>query len=204
MSLCEVVECNEVSPEPPLLQTKQSHLPQLIRLVLQTLQQFCCSSLDMFQGLNVFLVVRDSKLNTILKVRPHLSAKYKGMITSLLLLGTLFLNAGQDGIGPLGHLGTLLARVQLSVNQYPNVLFLCAVFQPLYSKPVAWPGVVVTKVKDVTLVSIELHPTGFISVIQPVKISLSGLLSPKQIDTYCQLGVICICIVNCKFTYVLT
>ena len=41
-SLQEVVECNEVSPEPPLLQTKQSQLPQLllIRIVLQTPHQF--------------------------------------------------------------------------------------------------------------------------------------------------------------------
>jgi len=63
--LQEVVECNEVSSEPPLLQTEQSQLPQLllIRLVFQTPYQFCCPSLDMFQGLNIFLVVRDPKLN---------------------------------------------------------------------------------------------------------------------------------------------
>ena len=63
-------ECNEASPGPPLLQTKQSQLPQLffIRLVLQTPHQFCCPSLDMFQGLNVLLVVRGPKLNTILEV----------------------------------------------------------------------------------------------------------------------------------------
>ena len=72
-SLQEVAECTEVSLEPPLLQTKQSQLPQqlLIRPVLQTPHQFCCFSLDTFQGLNVFLVVRGSKLSTVLKVRPH-------------------------------------------------------------------------------------------------------------------------------------
>ena len=50
-SLQEVAECNEVSPEPPLLQTKQSQLPQLLlkRLVLQTPHQFCCPSLDTYQ-----------------------------------------------------------------------------------------------------------------------------------------------------------
>ena len=44
-SLQEVVECNEVSSEPPLLQTEQSRLPQLllIRLVLQTPHRFCCA-----------------------------------------------------------------------------------------------------------------------------------------------------------------
>ena len=72
-SLQEAVECSEVSSEPPLLQTEQSQLPQLllIRLVLQTPHQFCCPSLDTFQGLNVFLVLRGPKPNALLEVRPH-------------------------------------------------------------------------------------------------------------------------------------
>ena len=47
-----VIESDKVSPEPPLLQTKQSQFPQLllIRLVLQTPYQLCCPSLDMLQG----------------------------------------------------------------------------------------------------------------------------------------------------------
>jgi len=63
-SLQEVVEYNEVSPEPPLLQTEESQLPQplLIRLVFQTPDQFCCPSLDIFQGPSVFLVGRGPKL----------------------------------------------------------------------------------------------------------------------------------------------
>ncbi|KAK4825181.1 hypothetical protein QYF61_024661 [Mycteria americana] len=49
-----VVESDEVSPQPPLLQAKQSQLPQLllIRLVLQTLHQLRCPSLDTLQHLN--------------------------------------------------------------------------------------------------------------------------------------------------------
>ena len=72
-SLQEVVECNEVSPEPPLLQTKQSQLSHLLlkRFVVQTPHQLCCPSLKMLQDLNVFLVVRGPKLNTVLKVWPH-------------------------------------------------------------------------------------------------------------------------------------
>ena len=68
-----VVESDKVSPQPPFLQAKQPQFPQplLIRLVLQTLHQLRCPSLDMFQDLNVFLVVRGPKLNTELKVRPH-------------------------------------------------------------------------------------------------------------------------------------
>ena len=58
-----------------LLQTKQPQLPQLFPVtpVLQTPNQIYCPSLDMLQGLNVFLVVRDSKLNTVLEVHPHQS-----------------------------------------------------------------------------------------------------------------------------------
>ena len=53
-SIQVVVESNKVSPQPPLLQTKQSQLPQtlLIRLALHTLHQLCCPSLDMLQQLS--------------------------------------------------------------------------------------------------------------------------------------------------------
>ena len=56
-SLQVVVESDKVFPEPPLLQTKQSQLPELlpVRLVLQTPHQLCCPSLDMLQSLSVFL-----------------------------------------------------------------------------------------------------------------------------------------------------
>ena len=37
----------------------------------------------------------------------------------------------QDAVGLLGHLGMLLAHVQLAVNQYPQVLFFQAALQPL-------------------------------------------------------------------------
>ncbi|KAK4820013.1 hypothetical protein QYF61_017392 [Mycteria americana] len=68
-----VVESDNVSPEPPFLQAKQPQLPQplLIRLLLQTLHQLRCPSLDMLQHLNVSLVLRGPKLNTVFEVRPH-------------------------------------------------------------------------------------------------------------------------------------
>jgi len=67
-SLQLVVESDKVSPQPPLLQTEQPQLPQLllIRLVLQTPHQPRCPPL---QPLNVFLVVRGPKLTTVLKVQ---------------------------------------------------------------------------------------------------------------------------------------
>jgi len=69
------VESNKVSPQPPLLETKQLRFPQplLIRLVLQTPHQPHCPSLVMVQHLNVLLVVRGPKQNTATsnKVTPH-------------------------------------------------------------------------------------------------------------------------------------
>ncbi|KAK4827249.1 hypothetical protein QYF61_015696 [Mycteria americana] len=68
-----VVESNKVSPQPPFLQAKQPQFPQplLTGLVLQTLHQLRCPSLDTLQPLNVSLVVRGPKLNTGFEVRPH-------------------------------------------------------------------------------------------------------------------------------------
>ncbi|KAK4827059.1 hypothetical protein QYF61_013700 [Mycteria americana] len=58
-------------------QAKQPQFPQLllIRLVLQTLHQLRCSSLDTLQHLNVLLAVRGPKLNTVFKafdMVPHI------------------------------------------------------------------------------------------------------------------------------------
>ncbi|KAK4823575.1 hypothetical protein QYF61_003579 [Mycteria americana] len=52
-------------------QAKQSQLPQplLIRLLLQTLHQLRCPSLDTLQYLNVSLVVGGPKLNTVFEIR---------------------------------------------------------------------------------------------------------------------------------------
>ncbi|KAK4806931.1 hypothetical protein QYF61_012652 [Mycteria americana] len=64
-----VVESNKVSPQPPFLQAKQPQFPQplLIRLLLQTLHQLRCPSLGTLQHLNVLLVLRGPKLNTVFK-----------------------------------------------------------------------------------------------------------------------------------------
>ena len=94
------------------------------------------------------------------------------MIPSLLLAGKAISDTSQDAIGLLGHLGTLLAHVQLSVDQYSKVCCLYTVFQPLCPKPVALPGVVVAAVQDLALDLVELLPTGLSPAIQPVQIPL--------------------------------
>ncbi|KAK4806962.1 hypothetical protein QYF61_027329 [Mycteria americana] len=94
-----VVDSNKVSPQPPFLQAKQSQFPQplLIRLVLQTLHQLHWPSLDTLQHLNVLLVVRRPKLNTVLEGHNHFPSP----------AGHTISDTSQDAIGLLGHLGTL-------------------------------------------------------------------------------------------------
>jgi len=119
-----VVESEKVYPQPPLLQTKQPHFPQplLIRLVLQTLHQPRCPSLDMLQQLNALLVLRRPKLNTVLQVRPH-QCRVQGHDHLSTPAGHIIPETSQDAVVLLGHLGTLLAHVQLAVDQHPKVLF---------------------------------------------------------------------------------
>ncbi|KAK4820222.1 hypothetical protein QYF61_021727 [Mycteria americana] len=125
-----VVESDKVSPQPPLLQTKQSQFPQplLIRLVLQTLHQLCCPSLDTLQHLNVSLVVRGPKLNTVFKCRVQGDHHFPSPA------GHAIFDTSQDAIGFLGHLGTLLAHVQrLSTTTHSPLIQ--AVQVPLQSLP---------------------------------------------------------------------
>ena len=66
------VESNKVSSEPLLLYAKQPQSLQLLLLrpVLQILHQLGYPSLDALWDLNVFLVVRGLKLNTVFKMWP--------------------------------------------------------------------------------------------------------------------------------------
>ncbi|KAK4810059.1 hypothetical protein QYF61_007223 [Mycteria americana] len=187
-----VVESNKVSPQPPLLQAKQPQFPQplLVRLLLQTLHQLRCPSLDTLQQLNVLLVMRGSKLNTVFEVWPH-QCRVQGHDHFLSPAGHAISDTSQDAIGFLGHLGTLLAHVQLADNQHPQVLFHPAAFQPLFPRPVVLHGVVVTQVQDPTLGLVEPHTIDLSPSIQPVQVPLQSLPTLQQINTPTQLGVIC-------------
>ncbi|KAK4816266.1 LOW QUALITY PROTEIN: hypothetical protein QYF61_014338 [Mycteria americana] len=163
-----VVGSKKVSPQPPFLQPKQPQLPQplLIRL---TLHQLRCPSLDTLQHLNVSLVGRGPKLNTVFEVRPH-QRQVQGHDHCPSPAGHAIFHTSQDAIGFFGHLGTLLAHIQAAVNQHSQVLLCRAAFQPLFPKPVALHGV---------------------AVAQPVQVPLQSLPTLKQINTPAQLGVIC-------------
>ncbi|KAK4812344.1 LOW QUALITY PROTEIN: hypothetical protein QYF61_017121 [Mycteria americana] len=140
-----VVESDEVSPEPPFLQAKQPQFPQPlpISLVLQTLDQLHCPSLDTLQHLNVSLGW-NPKLHTVFEVWPH-QCRVQGDDHFPSPAGHTVSDTSQDAIGFLGHLGTLLAHNQAAIDQYPQVLLCQAAFQPLFPKPVALHGVVVTQ-----------------------------------------------------------
>ncbi|KAK4820755.1 hypothetical protein QYF61_006095 [Mycteria americana] len=162
-----VVESNKVSPQPPFLQAKQ---PQLR-----------CPSLDTLQHLNVSLVVRGPKLNTVFERRVQGHDHFPSPA------GHAIFDTSQDAIGFLGHLGTLLAHIQAAVNQHPQVLLCQAAFQPLFPKPVVLHGVIGTQVQDLALSLVEPHTIDLGPSIQPVQ----NLPTLKQINTAAQLGVVC-------------
>ncbi|KAK4830691.1 hypothetical protein QYF61_012860 [Mycteria americana] len=180
------------APSMEVFKAKQPQLPQLIliRLVLQTLHQLRCPSLDTLQHLNVSLVVGGPKLNTGFEVQPH-QCQVQGHDHCPSPAGHTIFYTGQDAIGFLGHLGTLLALIQPAVNQHPQVLFCLAAFQPLFPKPAALHGVAVAQVQDLALGLVKPHTIDLGPSIQPVQVPLQSLPTLKQINTPTQLGVIC-------------
>ncbi|KAK4811904.1 hypothetical protein QYF61_017428 [Mycteria americana] len=103
----DIVESDEVSPQPPFLQAEQPQLPQPlpISLVLQTLPQLRCPSLDTLQPLNVSLVVGGPTLNTAFEVQPY-QCRVQGHDHFSSPAGHTVSDTSQDAIGRLGHLGT--------------------------------------------------------------------------------------------------
>ncbi|KAK4817079.1 hypothetical protein QYF61_027910, partial [Mycteria americana] len=174
---------NKVSPQPPFLQAEQPQFPQPlpISLVLQTLHQLRCPSLDTLQPLNVSLGVRGPTLNTVFEGHDHCPSP----------AGHAIFDTSQDAVGFLGHLGTLLAHIQVAVNQHSQVLFRLAAFQPLFPKPVALHGVAVAQVQDLALGLVKPHTIDLSPSIQPVQVPLQSLPTLQQINTPTQLGVIC-------------
>ncbi|KAK4821882.1 hypothetical protein QYF61_004398 [Mycteria americana] len=171
---------------------KQPQFPQplLIGLLLQTLHQLRCPSLDTLQHLNVSLVVRGPKLNTVFEVRPH-QCRVQGHDHFPSPAGHAIFDTSQDAIGFLGHLGTLPAHIQLAVDQHPQVLLCLAAFQPLFPKPVALHGVAVAQVQDLALGLVKPHTIDLGPSIQPVQVPLQSLPTLQHLDIPAQFGVIC-------------
>jgi len=110
----------------------------------------------MLQHLNVLLVVTGPKLNTVFKVQPH-QCQLQGDDPLPSPAGHTILDTSQDAIGLLGtcDLGTLPAHIQPAADHHPQVLFHQASFQPLFPKPVALRGLVLTQVQDLAFSLME-------------------------------------------------
>ncbi|KAK4810949.1 hypothetical protein QYF61_013357 [Mycteria americana] len=133
---------------------------------------------------------RGQKVNTVFEVRPH-QCRVQGHDHFPSPAGHTIPDTSQDAVGFLGHLGTLLAHIQVAVNQHPQVLFCRAAFQPLFPKPVALHGVVVAQVQDPALSLVKPHTIDLGPSIQPVQVPLQSLLTLKEINTPTQCGVVC-------------
>ncbi|RMC01172.1 hypothetical protein DUI87_22263 [Hirundo rustica rustica] len=127
-TLQEVVESDKVS-ESPLLQAKQPQFPQsfLTGFVFQAPHQPRCPPLDVLKDLNVPPKLRGPELDTALEVWPH-QCRVQGKNDLPGPAGHPIPDPGQDAIGPLGHLGTLLAHVQPAIDQYPQFSLPAAAF----------------------------------------------------------------------------
>ncbi|RMC19236.1 hypothetical protein DUI87_03842 [Hirundo rustica rustica] len=79
--------------------------------------------LDVLKHLNVLPELRGPELDTALKVWPH-QCRVQGQNELPAPAGHAIPDPGQDAPGPIGHLGTLLAHVQLVINQKPQDFFL--------------------------------------------------------------------------------
>ncbi|KAJ7410366.1 integral membrane protein dgcr2 idd [Pitangus sulphuratus] len=96
-------------------------------------------------------------------------------------------DTGQDATGLLGHLGTLLAHVQLLSISTPRF----SAAGQLSSHSVALHWVVVTHVFHLLeLGLVEPHTIGLRPSIQPVQIPLQTLPALQQTNTPTRLGVI--------------
>ncbi|KAK4816620.1 hypothetical protein QYF61_019319 [Mycteria americana] len=125
-----------------------------------------------------------------IQVRPH-QCRVQGHDHFPSRAGHAIFDTHQDAILFLGHLGTLLAHIQLAVDQDPQVLSCRAAFQPLFPKPVALHGVAMAQVQDLALGLLKPHTIDLGPLIQPVQIPVQSLPTLQQINTPAQLGVIC-------------
>lgn len=103
-------------------------------------------------------------------------------------------HTSQDGTGILGHLGTLLAHVQLAVNQH-NKFFSdtqissnasCSLYHSMGLLGPKCRTQDLALLSAILLILISLGPS-----IQPIQISLQSFPTLHQINTAAQLDVIC-------------
>jgi len=147
--------------------------------VLHKLYSSIALLLNIVQGLDVFLIVRSPQLNRVLETRPHQNLTQRDDHLPA-PAGCTISNTSQDASGLLGHLGTLLAQGQPSIDQHTHNLFIHVVLQLLCPNPVAIHG---TKMQHTALGLIEAHTIGFSLLILSVQIPPEALPTLRQINS---------------------
>ena len=110
------------------------------------------------------------------------SAEYRGSITALVLLATLFLIQARMLLAFLGHPSTLLAHVQPSVNLHPQGPFPPGSFPATLPQACSAVWGCCDPSAGLALLLVELHTIGLTQTAQPVQIPLQNLPALKEIS----------------------
>lgn len=84
-------------------------------------------SLDVIQHLHIVPIASGPELNTVLKMWPQ-QCQVQADDRLPVSAGHNAASTSQDAISFLGHLGTLLTHIQLTVNQHSQVLLQVTAF----------------------------------------------------------------------------
>ncbi|KAK4830883.1 hypothetical protein QYF61_013812 [Mycteria americana] len=141
-------------------------------------------------GVHVFPVLRTPELDAVLQVGSHQS-RVEGQNHLPRPAGHASFDAAQDTVGLLGCKRTLLAHVQLSIHQYPQVPLPRAALNHIIPQPVLILGIALTQVQDLALGLVEPHEVHTGPLLQIVQVPLDGIPSLRRVNCTTQLGVIC-------------
>ena len=97
--------------------------------------------------------------------------------------GHTSLDTAQDTADFLGCECTLLAHIQFSIHQYPQVLLLRAALNSLIVQTVFVLGIDPTHVQDLALGLVELREVCTGSPLQPAKVPPDGTSLPSSMST---------------------
>ncbi|PKU44166.1 hypothetical protein llap_5535 [Limosa lapponica baueri] len=105
--------------------------------------------------------------------------------------GQASFDAAQDVAGFLGCKHTLLAHVELLVNQHTQVFLLGAALNPFSAQPVFVLEIALIQVQDLAFGLVELHEVCMGPPLKPATVPLDGFPSLQCVNCATQLGVIC-------------
>ena len=146
-------------------------------------------ALDVLQQIHVFPVQKTPHLDAVLQERSH-QHRVEGQDHLPQPSDNASFDAAQDITGFLGCEDILLAHVKLAINQYPHIPR--AVLHPYIPCVVLIVGVALTQMQDLALGLVELYKVLLGLLLEPIRISLNGVLFLRHVDHTPQLGVICI------------